>query len=300
MSHPMDTDIPLIEAIQRAYPNLQISSYKRLRSGYVNDVLLVNDELLFRFPQSADGVANMLIEHRVLSQLQGHLSLPIPQPEFFSMGGPSSNKAFIGYRKLEGEPLGDYLSQINAGTACTRIALPLAQFLRELHDAEALIGDLELPVRSTHRREGVIDIYEQVRASLWPQMILKAQGYVAEQFEQFLNSDDNFLARNRLRHGDLNPNNVLIDTITWRVTGIIDFGSTGLDDPATDLGQVLFWSQVAWGEGFGEALMNEYGAIEDLRKRALFYKILVALIVALEGLQNDDREAMTYGLSIFS
>jgi hypothetical protein len=45
------------ERIQRVTPGLQISSLRAGEDGLVNDVLLVNEELVFRFARAEVGVA---------------------------------------------------------------------------------------------------------------------------------------------------------------------------------------------------------------------------------------------------
>lgn len=40
--------------IQSAFPNLSIQTTKVIEDGFVNNVVIVNDERVFRFPKNAD------------------------------------------------------------------------------------------------------------------------------------------------------------------------------------------------------------------------------------------------------
>ena len=90
-----------------------------------------------------------------------------------------------------------------------------------------------------------------------------------------------------------------MDAQTGAIRGVIDFGSAGLDDPAIDLGFVSFWGASFLGKPFVEQLYDRYGMSASLARRVRFFESMIALLVALGGLQSGDREAFELGLGPF-
>ena len=58
------------ESIAAACPELTVHTAALYRSGQNNDLLLVNDELLFRFPQYPQGIAAQRRELAVLNAVR--------------------------------------------------------------------------------------------------------------------------------------------------------------------------------------------------------------------------------------
>src|SRR5262245_30014360 len=88
------------------YPDLAIASVRlHTAEGQFNDILIVNEELIFRFPRSPHVSATLAAETDLLVQLQGHLPIPIPDPIYQAHDSQTSGLRFMGYRMLRGTPL---------------------------------------------------------------------------------------------------------------------------------------------------------------------------------------------------
>ena len=66
--------------LQMVYPALQIESTYINEIGQNNDVLIVNDEIVFRFPKYEKGIEKLRLETKLLERLQSFITLPIPYP----------------------------------------------------------------------------------------------------------------------------------------------------------------------------------------------------------------------------
>ncbi len=53
-----------------------------------NDILIVNESLIFRFPRSPHVAVTLAAEAALLTQLQERLPLPIPQPNYHMRARP--------------------------------------------------------------------------------------------------------------------------------------------------------------------------------------------------------------------
>ena len=77
-----------------------------------------------------------------------------------------------------------------------------------------------------------------------------------------------------------------------KISGIIDFGSSGLGDPAYDFAGILS----SYGEDFFSRVISLYPNGEEISKLVKFYKSTFALQEALHGIENNDRKAFENGV----
>ena len=95
-----------------------------------------------------------------------------------------------------------------------------------------------------------------------------------------------------LKHGDFCPSNILFAEETRRICGVIDFGSSGLGDPAYDFAGLLS----GYGEDFVRRCAVAYPEVEGFLDRVHFYRGIFALLEALFGIENDDEQAFQAGI----
>ncbi|WP_339186424.1 phosphotransferase [Brevibacillus sp. FSL K6-6036] len=277
-----------VEAIRRSCPDLPITSAVPINLGQNNDVLLVNDELIFRFPKYAEGIRKLRLEVRILEKIQSRVSLDVPCPLYHCLDSNQVGRAFAGYKRIGGEPLWKRL--IHAENA-PRLAGQLSRFLDKLHNLTVDVLDID-GLGAENGAAVWSDLYERIREKLFPFMRLDAQKWVEQHFETFLQDETNFATQPVLIHGDVGPGNILYDKNDDRITGIIDFGSSGLGDPAIDYAGLI----ASYGEPFFNELLRHSPDIEAHWTRAKFYRGTFALQEALFGLENNDQAAFQNGI----
>ncbi len=284
-----------LQNICRSYPDLQISSAAFNDQGQYNDVLIVNAELIFRFPKYAHGLPSLQLESAILNGIQGHVPLDTPRPEFINLKEQAVGEAFMGYRMIPGEPLWrDTLQAIDDAATLDALAEQLAGFLRALHSVpfdEAIA--CELPVSDT--RHKCLDIYIRMRDKLFPHMRPDARQWASDHFETFIDDGGNFDYQPVLKHGDFGTGNIVFDRQTQTIKGIIDFGGSRLGDPAYDLAGMLS----GYGEAFVRRCFKTYPEIKSFLDRVHFYQGTFALLEALFGIENDDRQTYESGIRAY-
>jgi aminoglycoside 2''-phosphotransferase len=279
--------------IRQAYPALHIETVRFNQEGQYNEVLVVNETLIFRFARYPVAVQTLQREVMLLRAIRDHLPLPIPNPIYQNLTTQVVGKAFMGYEMLPGTPLRRSQFQTVGPTGRRRLARQLASFLHTLHGIPVTqLGPVELLANGdTH--ESYADLYGRIRQHLFPHMRHDAQEQVAHHFESFLNEPAAWAFEPRLRHGDFGIGNLLFDSETQAMTGIIDFSFAGLGDPATDFAALL----ASFGETFYWECANIYPAMADSLPHVQFYLGTFALQEALFGFENGDEAAFASGMA---
>lgn len=190
--------------IRSQFPQFENAHVRRVGSGWDNAAFLVEEHLIFRFPQRDVAAPLMERENRLLPLLAPSLPIPIPTPRYIGVPQGSYPWPFAGYEILLGV------------TACTRepndaerrvLAEDLARFLRALHDVD-------------------------------PQPLIEAglpQDLIGRLDPSRLKVDDEPLDGPRcVVHGDLYARHVLLDA-SKRLSGVIDWGDLHYGQAAVDL-----------------------------------------------------------------
>lgn len=242
-------------------------------SGWDNRSFRLGEDMLVRLPSAGRYVAQVEKEHRWLPELAPLLPLPIPVP--LARGEPGEDYPFCWsvYGWLEGEPLARHLGRIDLPT----IAINVAAFLKALHGIAASDG----PLAGEHNfhRGGSLAVYDaEARA---------AAVHLADEVDQALATEIWQLALSSRwqgpgvwLHGDIAEGNLLVKD--GQLSAVIDFGSSGVGDPSSDL--ILAWNvldtesravfrraldldDATWQRGRGWALWKALITLEAQRDR---------------------------------
>jgi aminoglycoside 2''-phosphotransferase len=281
-----------LKAIRDIYPDFVIEKVHQSNpDGQFNNVLVINNDFIFRFPQYKENISNLAVEIRLLRFIHSYISLPIPNPVYSNIDRDNASKSFMGYKMISGEPLWlETFTTIIDWQTLQRLANQLGNFLKELHNIP--IDKLPANVPAKDSFDEWVRMYSEVRQNLYQFMRSDAQAWVTNHFETYFRNSRLHTHERCLRHGDFGTGNILYNNETRAVSGIIDFGSIGLGDPAVDIAAVS-----CYGENFVKRVYCVYPEIEPLWERAQFYKGTYALQEALHGFKNDDQEAFENGIA---
>jgi aminoglycoside 2''-phosphotransferase len=280
-----------VRQIRAIYPELDIDSAEINRDGQYNDVLVVNDSLIFRFAKVQDAIETLRREVAILHHLQDLISLQIPNPAFVNITSKVIGEVFVGYPMIVGIPLWrENFQKITNPAVRQRIAVQLAAFLKELHQVP--VSELGIELQIEDQPAYWRDMYVQIQEKLYPSMRPDAQKEISEHFENFLVNLEQYEFKPKLRHGDFGTGNILFDSESESITGVIDFGSVGLGDPAGDFAGLL----ISFGETFYQYCYPFYPEMEASMERVKFYCGTFALQEALFGFDNNDQEAFRAGM----
>jgi aminoglycoside 2''-phosphotransferase len=284
-----DQQCNYVETIHTIYPGIDIrSAHQHTHDGQFNDILVVNDDLVFRFPRYAENIPGFLSELQLLAKLQARLPLPIPDLIYTSGDTTEPGKVFMGYRLIPGQPLYlEDLIRITDETDLQGLAKQLADFLSVLHHLTLDMPGLDLPVLDMPA--WVRTFFSEVHEHLFSFMRSDACLALTEHFEHYFNTPDLQLYQPTIIHGDFGGSNILFDNN--KISGILDFSGTSYSDPALDIAAVS-----TYGKSFFTRICQFYPVTESMLRRAKFYRSTFALEEALYGWKNDDKEAFESGM----
>ncbi len=281
-----------VQKIQKYYPSLTIDSAKFNQDGQYNDVLIVNESLVFRFAKVQAAIKTLGREVLVLRNLQDHISLRIPNPTYVNIEPEIIGDVFVGYEIIPGEPLWrDQFAQITSADVRKRLAIQLASFLQQLYQI-SVPEIISVDIPQCDKLDKWKDLYRRIQDKLYPYMRSDAQQKVTEHFESYFKQPDRHFFEPRLRHGDFGTGNIIYSPDTQSIVGIIDFGAIGMGDPASDFAGLL----ISYGDEFYKMCFSIYPEMERAFDRVLFYCGTFALQEALFGIENDDRDAFRAGM----
>jgi aminoglycoside 2''-phosphotransferase len=273
-----DADSKYLKRIRECFPHLVVETVRANGDGLVNDVLIVNERLVFRFPKNETWARDLLAnEIKVIQLARRYLDVQIPRVEYHAAD-------LMAYRFIGGVALqrNDILSLDEEGQDL--IARQLATYLKQLHGVPMdEVGRLRIAQSDTNRgREVWVRLFEDVKRELCPSMMPHAREWVTNHFAPVL-ADEGFMSYEpRLVNGDTSPYHVLFDRAARRISGVIDFGTAGVGDPAADFACVIYF----YGESFLRRMAKFYPEIRDGVDRARFWAGTLELQWALSGFRG--------------
>jgi aminoglycoside 2''-phosphotransferase len=182
--------------------------------------------------------------------------------------------------------------EIKSDEQVRALASQLVSFLAAMHSISGELASRELKLEARHPRDEMSDLYEKIQHKLFPFMRKEAQISVIESFEDFLKGEALSDLNLALIHGDFGASNILWSSDTGKISGIIDFGGSGIGDPAYDFAGLLS----SYGEDFFNRCIDQYPNGKEIAERVHFYKSTFALQEALHGIENDDEKAFEAGI----
>lgn len=224
--HPVDED-RVRRLIDRQFPRWAGLAVQRLPSGgTVNAMFRLGDDMVVRLPLTEGGVDDVALEREWLPRLGPRL--PMAVPEVLGAGEPAKGCPWPWsvYRWLPGEP-----PQAGESSDPAPLARDLARFVTAMRS-------ITLPgAPQAHRGGPFTSLDEATRAAIEELRGIPEEDVdcdaVAAVWEDALRAPA-WDGSPVWLHADLMPGNLLVDD-AGRLTAVIDFGCTGMGDPACDL-----------------------------------------------------------------
>ncbi|MEM6453303.1 MAG: phosphotransferase [Cyanobacteria bacterium P01_D01_bin.105] len=132
------------------------------------------------------------------------------------------------------------------------------------------------------------DFYADIEETLFPLLLRHQRSAIATHFEPVLSGRLEMSCRPTFISGDMGCYHILFDEAQKALSGIIDFGTAGIGDPATDIAILLG----QYGESLVELLLSSYSDASQCMERARFWAGTFELQWALASIKNDNKELL--------
>jgi aminoglycoside phosphotransferase (APT) family kinase protein len=269
-----------LKRIREAFPNLEIKTIRNNSDGLTNDVLIVNDDLVFRFPKNKTWARELLAnEIKVIELLRNLVEIPLPQFELAA-------EDLSVHRFIKGKPLCRHDVLKSNEKEKTKIAEQLGVFLKQMHNVPMEevkrhgIGNSD----TNRSREVWLKLYENAQKELFPLVMPHVREMTDEHFASLVRDAEFMNHEPRLMNGDFVPYHILYDETKRKVVGIIDFGTAGAGDAAADFACVIY----NYGESFLKRMTRVYPEISEAIDRARFWAGTLELQWALSGISTKN------------
>jgi len=234
--------------------------------GWDNRTFRLSDRMTVRLPSAEGYVLQVAKEQRWLPKLAPQLPLPIPVPVAVGVPGEGYPWPWSIYEWIEGET-----SSTASIRSLDRFAEDVAGFLVALRGIDATDGPL--PGAHNFFRGAPPEVYDDEARRAIADLGSSIDGAAATAVWDAALST-RWTSPPAWFHGDISTGNLLLRD--GRLSGVIDFGTSGVGDPACDL--VIAWTLFA--DRSRELFRTRMGLDRATWERARGWAIWKALIVA--------------------
>jgi aminoglycoside 2''-phosphotransferase len=280
-----------LELLDACFPTLNVRRFSLLGEGWDSVALLVNDQLVFRFAKRPDAAVRQAREAELLPLLSDRLPLPIPRYTYTWTDPAWPGKRIVGYQLIAGEPLDRSRPEQHAAQAAQLGVFVSAMHAVPLEEARrhGVVGR-----DAASLREGYRGFFARVRANMLSLFTAQEQAAIVAFWSGYLDDDACFTFMPTLVHRDLVPEHVLFDPATGHLTGVIDWGDVGVDDPAVDFAGVR--RQI--GEEFAQQMLAAYHPALDATalRRMDFYAGMEPFHEIHFGQTHGDAAHLAHGV----
>jgi aminoglycoside 2''-phosphotransferase len=268
---PSNPDV-LLARIKKTFPDISWTAYQYIDEGWDHEVVILDNRLVFRFPNDPDYLALLKTEVGVLHEL-GPLITSVNIPHYTYV---APDYSFAGYRFLAGDVLTEHYFNGLPATDQDIAARKLAEFLSVMHSA--IFNGRDFSVVPASSMAGTLP-EDRLLADRYLKPVLPPEDYrtvlaILDDTAAALSKDAPVV----LLHGDVYSTHLLWNAGAQEL-GIIDFSDMNRGDPAFDFAELY-----EYGGNFVEKVYGYYTAQKDdgLLSRARIYQKWVGVFMMVD------------------
>jgi aminoglycoside phosphotransferase (APT) family kinase protein len=269
----------LIQIIKKYLPNFTWNSVKYIGSGYDHDVLVFDNETVFRFPKNNYSKKLLKDEIALLKIISNKTSVATPNYKYLA-----KDCRFAWYPLLKGDELTIKRYRSLSEFQQNKLSGQIATFLTELHFTSLT------SIKNCHPRERFAEkeiepLRKETQKYLYPQF----SDMEKQRCESFFTELANIFRKKYkkvLVHGDFSGDHLIINQDNG-LSGVIDFTDRAIHDPAFDF--IFLWEL---GNHFVEKVYDSYhGSKNGILQRSKMYAGASAL---WNMVQSVKKKKMNY------
>ncbi|PGO34031.1 aminoglycoside phosphotransferase [Bacillus cereus] len=255
--------------IKQALPDLSIHSYKQNEKGWDNIAVIINDDLLFRFPRKLEYAKRIPLEKELCTILSHSLQrIEVPKYHLLYKNDCDTVPFCSYYPLIHGKPLKTEIVAKLEKKEIEAIITQLATFLATLHSIPLKrVETLGFPIEKT--------------PPYWKELQTKLNQYLTNSLTSLQKSAlnrlfENFFAyiakptfQNTIIHADFTHHHILFNNLNKTISGVIDFGDAQIGDPAFDFAGLYY----DFGHEFTTSVYEQYSTLVSHHDPLLIHRI---------------------------
>lgn len=263
----------LLRRIKESFPDVPCKTHRYIDEGWDHEVVIVDDQLVFRFPNDQEYQQLLQTEVSVLNRLRPLIQVDIPKYTHI-------DKSFAGYRLISGKQLTrkffDTLSADDRSTIARQLA-GLMSVLHTLIEKGYDFTDVALSDMKQQQERLKAEKAYNLSSILSPEDLRVVDGILAKTDEVLGQPLPSVFI-----HGDIYNRHLLWNDATKQL-GVIDFSDMNRGDPAVDFAELH-----EYGEDFVRQVYDYYTGPKDDRflQRAWVYQLWVSVYMMVDYFDN--------------
>ncbi|MDA1760810.1 aminoglycoside phosphotransferase family protein [Bacillus cereus] len=255
--------------IKEALPTLSIHSYKQNEEGWDNIAVIINDELLFRFPRKQEYAKRIPLEKELCTILSHSLQeIEVPQYHLIYKNDSDEVPRCSYYTLIHGEPLKTETVAKLENTELKAIITQLATFLAALHSIPLK------PIKALgFSTEKTLIYWKELQKTLNQYLATNLtslqKSTLNRLFENFFACIDTSTFQNTIIHADFTHHHILFNKQNKSISGVIDFGDAQIGDPAFDFAGLYY----DFGHEFTTSVYEQYSTLISHHDPLLIHRI---------------------------
>lgn len=259
--------------IEEHFPEIKIKTIKMVSTGWCNDVIILNNKHVFRFPKDKEAERIFKNEIKMLDFISKYVNVNIPDYSY-----KTKKSLFAGYDIITGRELTkDFINGLKAKER-EKLTEDLAGFITVMHSFKKSQVE-KFKIEKENGKKLCRETASIVKKGVFP-LLKERDKRQIERFIPEMIESMNSKYEPKFTHNDLRGNHMFYDKKTQRL-GIIDFGDCAFFDPAKDFSELI-----ALGNDFVYEVFEKYKGEKntDIMKRAFILYKRLSLVLMYETL----------------
>ena len=254
---------PIFE-IGKNFPEIKIKKYYSIETGWMNRIIVINDDIVFRFPRTRSGITRLSGELKLLSCLKNP-PVKLPEYKFIHMANPF----FAGYKMIHGDTIENAKS---LGNGVLNGFISLLDYMFKF--GRKSLRETSLPIYNSdswiEHEKSLINSFRTALEYYTGHIYFDEIYSLMDKAMSDLNDNDISLI-----HGDLSRGNVILNRKHSRINGVIDWSDSSYGDRALDIAAIIDGFSMKYLTYILKHFNKDFsiGAV----KRILFYRLVSPL-----------------------
>ncbi|MCX6824150.1 MAG: phosphotransferase [candidate division SR1 bacterium] len=265
----------LLAIVKEKFPEISWQIFEVFNNGWDNQVLLLDNSIVFRFPRNEYVKTVHQKEKQLLATIKKYVDINIPHYEFFT-----DDDSCVGYSAIVGTPMtvDVYTKKISEANK-KNMQLGLARFLTQLHTIPINLFEKAGYTNEIGTSNEWANSFKKEFSEKCGHLFTKEETQIVLDYIQELQEKK---AEHRvMTHSDVQEKNIFIDDELTHISGIIDFSDARIADAALDFDKLR-----DYGDEFVHGVYQAYQRKKDdnflgrsrfYRKRLFIYTLMHAV-----------------------